>query len=235
MSKKKKTERETGILVPEYPFKPKSKSKYRVSQEEIQKLKDHMGGRSPMNTGWNVLREKLIAGRDRTREDCENLSVKDILHIIATEWRRSVREVMRQAVTAAHGSSRQPAPGQVNLESIRQQIGRPPLSRHRKGVSQVAKNVKDRFSFTAGQVFYEDQDLQLPGGDTIDIMKKLVESFGFVVSYQDLDAASVNHASDRLRGIVKRINTKLKEQDIPCLVSARRAAGYCLSVTKDSR
>ncbi|MHC4573356.1 MAG: hypothetical protein ACYS76_04380 [Planctomycetota bacterium] len=95
--------------------------------------------------------------------------------------------------------------------------------------------IKERFSFAPGQVFYNGQDLQLPAGDVCDAMKKLVDKLELVVPYKDLDATSVNQASDRLRGIIKKINDQLKAHEVRCSVVAKRTEGYSLIVTKDSR
>jgi hypothetical protein len=97
-------------------------------------------------------------------------------------------------------------------------------------------DIKNRFTFTESQVFFDGKDLSLPTGSEIvpaQILKQLVESFGIVVSYKTLDENSDVTASDFLRGKIKQINNALKTHKVPCKIQSRTWFGYFLSHSRN--
>jgi len=98
--------------------------------------------------------------------------------------------------------------------------------------SKTANEVKERFSFNKAQAFFDGQDLGLPSGaesKPVDILKKLVESFGKVVSYNELDEnGESTSASDNLRRRVHKINSALKKHKVPCKIKSKTYEGYIL-------
>jgi hypothetical protein len=96
-------------------------------------------------------------------------------------------------------------------------------------------DIKTRFSFNKAQAFFDGQDLGLPTGaetKAVDILKKLVKSFGQVVQYGKLDKTidpKSDSASDVLRQKVFAINSALKKNKVPCRIHSRKWTGYVLS------
>ncbi len=77
--------------------------------------------------------------------------------------------------------------------------------------------------------------MELPTGAEVnpaDILKKLVESFGAIVPYKDLDENSGDTASDLLRRKISAIRDALKGKKVPCRIDPKKWIGYILS---DSR
>ena len=87
------------------------------------------------------------------------------------------------------------------------------------------------FSFQNGIVSYEGKQLDLPAGETYEILKKLVDNISTVVQYQDLNAESVNAANDQLRKNISQMKKSLQESGIPCILEAKRNHGYILRLT----
>ncbi len=88
------------------------------------------------------------------------------------------------------------------------------------------------FSFGKGQAFFKNRDLELPTGvevNSVEILKKLVKSFGKVVLYKNLDKNSADTASDFLRGKIRTINLALKKHKVPCKIQSKKWVGYVLS------
>lgn len=88
------------------------------------------------------------------------------------------------------------------------------------------------FSFGKGQAFFKNRDLELPTGvevNSVEILKKLVKSFGKVVLYKNLDENSADTASDFLRGKIRSINLALKKHKVPCKIQSKKWVGYVLS------
>jgi hypothetical protein len=99
-----------------------------------------------------------------------------------------------------------------------------------------AGDIKKRFRFNKAQAFYDDKDLGLPTGaevNPVEILKKLVRSFGKVVPFKDLDKNSGDAASDFLRGKITVIRRALNEHKVPCkILPAKRYAGYVLTSSR---
>jgi hypothetical protein len=95
-----------------------------------------------------------------------------------------------------------------------------------------AEDIRRRFEFDRAQAFFDGKDLQLPAGaeiDTVEILKKLVQSFGKVVAYKNLDENGGNIASDFLRGKIRTIKYSLKKHRVPCKIQSKKWSGYFLS------
>jgi hypothetical protein len=89
---------------------------------------------------------------------------------------------------------------------------------------------KDRFSFSPGQVCFDGIDLRLPTGFVIDVLRKLVESFGKTVGYRELDDNSeAKNASEQLRDAKRKIKKALKANKTPCKIETKKGEGYIIS------
>ncbi|MHC4309999.1 MAG: hypothetical protein ACYSSN_08655, partial [Planctomycetota bacterium] len=83
------------------------------------------------------------------------------------------------------------------------------------------------------QAFFDSKDLELPSGETVPILKRLVDSFGEVVKHKDLDQYSTpSNASDILKGRILSITKALKYHKIPCKIVSKRGVGYVLQQNK---
>jgi len=94
------------------------------------------------------------------------------------------------------------------------------------------RDIKKRFSFNKAQAFFDKKDLGLPTGAEVNpatILKKLVETFGEVVPYKDLDENSGDTASDFLRGKIRVIRRAFEKHKVPCQIIMKRWAGYILN------
>ena len=90
-------------------------------------------------------------------------------------------------------------------------------------------DIKKRFTFNEAQAFFNHKDLDLPSGEAVSILKKLVDSVGEVVKHNKLDQNSnPSNASDILKGRIHTIKQALKRQKIPCEIKPKRGVGYIL-------
>lgn len=87
---------------------------------------------------------------------------------------------------------------------------------------------KDRFVFKPGQILFDGKDLELPSGEPINVLKRLVDSFGEVVAYGELDPHYSSATPGSLPKSVSTIRAALREHQVPCEVKSRRAEGYLL-------
>lgn len=102
----------------------------------------------------------------------------------------------------------------------------------KKKPEKKLKPLPKGFSFGKGQAFFKNRDLELPTGaevNSVEILKKLVKSFGKVVLYKNLDENSADTASDFLRGKIRTINLALKKHKVPCRIQSKKWVGYVLS------
>ena len=91
--------------------------------------------------------------------------------------------------------------------------------------------IKNRFSFSPGQISYAGRDLDLSTGLTIEVLKKLIDKFGQTVLYKDLDEnSSRKQASEHLREAVVKIRGSFKENKVPCEVKNKSREGYVISI-----
>ncbi len=104
------------------------------------------------------------------------------------------------------------------------------MSKRKKDVSFSSDNdIKKRFTFNEAQAFVDGKDLGLPAGDTVSILKKLVDSVGKVVGHKHLDQNSnPSNASDILKGRIRTIRKAMKHQRIPYRIETKRGVGYVL-------
>ena len=66
--------------------------------------------------------------------------------------------------------------------------------------------------------------------NAVEILRKLVNSFGKVVKYKKLDNNSqLNEASVVLRGKIRKIRLALKENQVPYEIVNKKWTGYFLS------
>jgi hypothetical protein len=98
-----------------------------------------------------------------------------------------------------------------------------------------AGDIKKLFRFNKAQAFYDEKDLKLSTGaevNPVEILRKLIKSFGKVVTYKDLDENSSNTASDFLRGKIRVIRRALEKHKVPCKIEPKRWTGYVLSSSR---
>ena len=105
----------------------------------------------------------------------------------------------------------------------------PKIDKQGKGNNkQSTRSLKDRFSFNPGQALFNGNDLNLPTGSPIDMLKKLVAQFDKVVPYTEFD----KHYSSAMPGTVhkdkKTILTQLEQHKVPCEITAKTGEGYVL-------
>ncbi len=90
--------------------------------------------------------------------------------------------------------------------------------------------LKQRFAFSPGQVLFDGKDIGVKTGLAQDVLKKLVEHFGLVVKFKELDESvetSDKEASVQLRDAISHLNKRLK--DLPIEIENRRGSGYFMS------
>jgi hypothetical protein len=99
------------------------------------------------------------------------------------------------------------------------------------------KELKNRFTFKAGQALFAGKDLGLEASQFArDVLKKLVKGAGKVVSYPTLDKDSAaKEASERLRTAVVAIRRSLRRKKTGCEIVTTRGTGYCLRKKTISR
>lgn len=93
------------------------------------------------------------------------------------------------------------------------------------------KNIKDRFGFAPGQALFDCIDIGLPTGLTIDVLKKLVENFGFTTLYNDLDENSGSkgiNLSVQLKRAISRIRKSFLTKRISCMIETKSNEGYLI-------
>jgi hypothetical protein len=125
-----------------------------------------------------------------------------------------------------------PAPAPEPETQVRRQAGlEKQLRPHGKSKDRQEKGqIRERFGFVPGQALFDEQDLGLPSGLAIDVLRKLVESWGRPVKHPTLDSDSTGaDASDQLRAAVSRIRKELKAKKVPCNIKAKRGMGYVIS------
>jgi hypothetical protein len=93
---------------------------------------------------------------------------------------------------------------------------------------KISTNIKTHFKIEESRIFFDDVDLDLPTGKTIDVAKMLIESFDTVVKYNLLDNESTaKEASDNLRKHKSIIQKKLKNTSY--YIKTKKQAGYILT------
>ncbi len=89
--------------------------------------------------------------------------------------------------------------------------------------------VRERFSFAPGQALFDEEDLSLPSGLPVEVLQKLVDSFGRTVRHQQLhEISKESEASEELRGAVSTIRKRMKDKRIPCQIKSKRSEGYSI-------
>jgi len=89
------------------------------------------------------------------------------------------------------------------------------------------RSLAERFTFRPGQVLFDGGDLNIRTGIHQETLKKLVENFGKVVQFRELDSQSKEcEASVELRGEIRYLREKLKK--LPVKIENRRGEGYMM-------
>lgn len=100
-------------------------------------------------------------------------------------------------------------------------------NRHRS--KKNFKSIDKLFTFRPGQVLFDGRDLNVGTGAAIDIVKALIENFGHVVPFQQLDENSPDReASEKIRTAIRRLRKIIKSAGIPVVIENRKAEGYLI-------
>ena len=92
-----------------------------------------------------------------------------------------------------------------------------------------SKPIAERFTFRSGQVLFDDRDLDVGTGAVLDIAQALVENFGHVVPFRELDENSLeNEASEKIRTAIGRLREAIESARIPVVIENRKAEGYVM-------
>ena len=103
-------------------------------------------------------------------------------------------------------------------------------SKHRsKKKSKRSISIKERFTFKPGQVLFDNCDVNVGTGAALDIAKALIENFGHVVPFQELDESSPKkEASENIRTAITRLRKTIKSAGIPVKIDNRKNEGYLM-------
>ena len=102
------------------------------------------------------------------------------------------------------------------------------VAKQKKKVKK-SKPIDKRFTFGPGQVLFDGHDLNVGTGAALDIAKALVENFGHVVTFQELDENSSNkEASEKIRTAIGRLRETIKSAKIPVVIENRKNEGYLM-------
>jgi len=88
---------------------------------------------------------------------------------------------------------------------------------------------KTGFKFSKGQIHYNGKEISISMGRQYEILKKLAEKTGEVISYSELDSQSVASASEQLRTDISEIKKSLKKAKVPFTINSKRTEGYILT------
>jgi hypothetical protein len=93
----------------------------------------------------------------------------------------------------------------------------------------------NKFTFEHGQVLWGEQDLGLPTGLTVEVLKKLHDSLGTTVPHSTLCPyhPKESEASDKLREAIRNIRLALKHNDVPFKIELKKGHGYVLFPSHD--
>ncbi len=98
----------------------------------------------------------------------------------------------------------------------------------KSGKAGDAAGLKKRFEFHPGQIRFDKNDLGLPSGEPIEMLKKLVDCFGVTVNYTEFDknyTSATPGTVHKTKGIVSK---NLKNNSVPCEIVAKRNEGYVI-------
>ena len=89
--------------------------------------------------------------------------------------------------------------------------------------------IAERFSSKQSQVLFDSRDLNVGTGAILDIAKALIENFGHVVPFKQLDEYSPEkEASEQVRTAIRRIRKKIESENIPVVIENRKGEGYIM-------
>lgn len=92
------------------------------------------------------------------------------------------------------------------------------------------RDIKKRFTVNSGQAQFDGKDLRIPTGLACDVLEKLVNQFGDVVKYKDLDDNSLDkEASEQLRKVKRVIVKSFEVNKVPCAVKSKARHGYVIT------
>ena len=194
-------------------------TRYVVSR--IMKLRPwSVENRNELDSKWRGYCQQLI---DAVRD-----SVHKGANFERSYWMHMVGDFVEKLTIATNLSGEEDA---IELRKIRFRDPKTRADRLLRGKSEPvepeAKGVK-RFTFGPGQALFDANDLNLPSGSPIEMLKKLVARCGKVVPYAEFD----KHYSSAAPGTVHKdkstISTHFANHSVPYEITAKTGEGYVL-------
>ena len=99
-----------------------------------------------------------------------------------------------------------------------------------KNGKQQQQEICKRFTFSPGQICFDNKDLKLPTGLTIEMFEKLYKNWGNTVLYTDLDINSdKGEASIQLKTAKSNISKSFRKIKAHCIVENKQRTGYLIT------
>jgi hypothetical protein len=103
-----------------------------------------------------------------------------------------------------------------------------PTGNDTEQAAEDATDTSKGFTFEGeGRALYDGEDLGLPAGETVNVLKRLVEAVPNTVPHATWSNKE-SEAPDEIRGAVSKINRALKAHEVPWTVRNVRGEGYRL-------
>ncbi len=137
-------------------------------------------------------------------------------NISLTTVERYVNDLAKELRNLAQGGKQNTASKQKDKRSSKKKV-------------KKSRPIKERFIFRHGQLLFDSRDLNVGTGAALDIAKALIEKFGHVVSFQELDGySSEKEATEKIRTAIGRLRRTIKSAKIPVVIENRKAEGYLM-------
>lgn len=98
----------------------------------------------------------------------------------------------------------------------------------------ATKSMRERFTFNPGQVLFDGEDLELPSGEPITVLKVLVDHFNHVVQYRTLDQHYSSVTPGTLPKMVTKIRGSFDKHNVPCEIIAKTGEGYLMRQSRST-
>lgn len=96
----------------------------------------------------------------------------------------------------------------------------------------TGKSLKDYFTFNLGQALFKGKDLDLPSGEPITMLGKLIEHFGCLVPYKDFDKNYTSATPGTVYKSKREIVKCFEKHKVPCEITFKTGAGYIIRERK---
>jgi hypothetical protein len=138
-------------------------------------------------------------------------------NLLVTTVERYVKDIIKELRDIAQGSKQ------------RTTAAKQKDKRNSKKKPKKTKPIKERFTFRPGQVLFDGDDLDVGTGAVLDIAKALIENFGHVVPFKQLDEYSPEkEASEKVRTAIVRLRKTINSAKIPVIIKTRKNIGYLM-------